>query len=83
MIDGDEADDKIIAVLENDAMWGKARKLSDLPQALIERLRHYFSTYKILPGEKNQVIIEQVYEVAHAHKVITASLLDYAEEFEQ
>lgn len=83
MIDGDEADDKIIAVLENDSIWGAARKLSDLPRALIERLRHYFSTYKLLPGETNHVSIEQIYDVEHAHQVILASLQDYDDEFKE
>lgn len=81
MIDGDEADDKIIAVLENDSIWGSARKLDDLPHALIERLRHYFSTYKLLPGEKNKVLIEQIYDKEHAEAVIEAALLDYKDEF--
>ena len=51
MIDRGEADDKIIAVLEGDYVWGEARDLSDVPAVLIERLQHYFSTYKMVPGE--------------------------------
>lgn len=81
MIDGQEADDKIIAVLENDTLWGHAQVLSDLPKTLIERLRHYFGTYKTMPGEKNKVHIEKIYDVKHAYKVIEAALLDYEEEF--
>ncbi|MGH8465294.1 MAG: inorganic pyrophosphatase, partial [Pseudomonas sp.] len=46
MLDGGEADDKIIAVLQNDPLFGDVEDISELPPALIERLRHYFLTYK-------------------------------------
>src|SRR6185503_13567840 len=52
MIDNGEADDKIIGVLENDYVWGKARDVRDVPAVLIERLRHYFLTYKLVPGRR-------------------------------
>jgi inorganic pyrophosphatase len=81
MIDGGEADDKIIAVLENDNVWGHAEKLDDLPQVLIERLRHYFSTYKLLPGHESEISIESIYDVDHAIQVVEAALADYVEEF--
>jgi inorganic pyrophosphatase len=79
MIDNQEADDKIIAVLENDPIWSSARKLNDLPKALIERLRHYFTTYKLIPGEPKTVQINQIYDVDHAEKVVSACLEDYKE----
>ncbi|MEM7131070.1 MAG: inorganic pyrophosphatase [Chloroflexota bacterium] len=81
MVDGGEADDKIIAVLENDNVWGGARDLDDLPQILVERLRHYFSTYKLIPGEPLDVSIDHVYGQEHALKVVQASLLDYDDEY--
>ena len=61
MIDRGEADDKIIAVLENDYVWGEARDLSDVPAVLIERLQHYFLTYKMVPGERPRAQISRVY----------------------
>src|SRR5512145_603684 len=36
MIDGGEADDKIVSVLENDHVWGRARGIRDVPPVLIE-----------------------------------------------
>ena len=80
-VDGNEADDKIIAVLERDDVFGSARQLSDLPEVLVERLRHYFATYKMVPGEPNPMRIEQVYEREHALEVVEASMQDYAEEY--
>lgn len=81
MIDNGDADDKIIAVLDNDNFWGTAKDISDLPPALIERLRHYFSTYKLIPGKDIKVSIEEVYGREHAYKVVNASLKDYEEKF--
>jgi inorganic pyrophosphatase len=81
--DGGEADDKIIAVLENDYVWGKAEDITDLPPVLVERLRHYFSTYKMIAGEPTKLTVERVYGRDHALKVVEASMLDYYEEYGQ
>src|SRR4249919_2706978 len=79
MIDRGEADDKIISVLENDFVWGAARDLSDVPPVLVERLQHYFLTYKLVPGQQAHAKITKVYGRAHARKVITAAMKDYQE----
>ena len=42
MVDHGEADDKIIAVLENDNVWQFADDIDDLPGIMIERLKHFF-----------------------------------------
>lgn len=81
MIDNGEADDKIVAVLANDNLWGEAEDIDDLPAILIERLSHYFSTYKLIPGTKAKVSIEKIYNREHAHKVVNASLIDYTKKF--
>jgi Inorganic pyrophosphatase len=80
-IDGGEADDKIIAVLENDNVWGGVEDISELPEILVERLRHYFSTYKLIPGEKSQMVIKKVYDCKHALEVVEAAMEDYNEEY--
>lgn len=79
--DGGEADDKIIAVLQNDNIWGKAEDVSDLPGVLIERLSHYFSTYKMIPGQESRLKVERVYGREHALKVVQAAMADYFEEY--
>jgi inorganic pyrophosphatase len=81
MVDHGEADDKIIAVLQNDAVWGNADDISAIPGILVERLRHYFATYKLIPGQESQVQIEQVYGCDRARDVVKASMLDYEEHF--
>ncbi len=81
MIDQDEADDKIIAVLENDNFWEHARDIGDLPQLLIERLSHYFLTYKLVPGTQPRATIETVFGADHACEIVQAALDDYVQEF--
>lgn len=78
MIDGVEADDKIIAVLESDVAYGHIEDISDVPRGLVERLQHYFLTYKQLPHEApRRVEIADVYNREEALEVITRSFEDY------
>jgi inorganic pyrophosphatase len=81
MVDKGEADDKIVAVLANDPYWADAQDITDLPPLLIERLRHYFLTYKLVPGEENQVAIAEVSGAAVAYAVIEAAIADYDERY--
>jgi inorganic pyrophosphatase len=81
MIDGGEADDKIISVLDNDYVWGRARNISDVPAVLVERLQHYFLTYKLVPGQRVQARISRVYGRGHALRVVRAAMADYQDRF--
>ncbi|MCH8475461.1 MAG: inorganic pyrophosphatase [Opitutales bacterium] len=81
MIDNGEADDKIIAVLSNDALWGETDSLARLPESLTDRIQHYFSTYKMNPQNDSPVEIEELYDVDQARKVIQASIEDYQNHF--
>jgi inorganic pyrophosphatase len=81
MIDGGEADDKIIAILENDLFWGGVDELSQLPDKMVERLSHYFSTYKLVPGT-GAATNAKAYGRGHAHEVIKAAIADYNEAFD-
>jgi inorganic pyrophosphatase len=81
MVDGGEADDKIIAVLDNDEFYGEIQDISELPNVLVERLRHYFLTYKLVPGKDNKVFIDEIYGREQAEKVIKASMEDYIDEY--
>ena len=77
MIDDDEADDKIIAVLQNDYVWGHLEDVGDLPPVLIERLEHYFGTYKLVTGEKPRIELRKTYGQSHALRVVKAAMADY------
>ena len=78
MIDGQQADDKIVAVLEADLAYGSVNSIDDLPSALVDRLKHYFLSYKQFPGEApRKVSIDDVYDREEALEVIRKSLEDY------
>ena len=81
MIDGGEADDKIVAVLAGDNIWGDVHDIADLPAIYTERLQHYFATYKMIPGRETDIKVDFVYGREEALKVIAASELDYQNHF--
>ncbi len=83
MIDRSEADDKIIAVMKNDAVYGRIKELSELDESIINRLKHYFLTYKDMPGlaGKRKVEIASVYGREEAMEVISRSSGDYRARF--
>ncbi|HBA65808.1 MAG TPA: inorganic pyrophosphatase [Methylococcaceae bacterium] len=77
MLDGGEADDKIIAVMKGDTFYRQWNDVSDCPVSYIDRLKHYFLTYKHLPDEASICEITHVYGREEAHEVIRRSLADY------
>ncbi len=82
MLDGNEADDKIVAVLQEDAAYGGFRDIADCPRELVDRLRHYFLTYKEPPGgTPPRTEVTHVYGVEEAYEVIERSRRDYARHF--
>jgi inorganic pyrophosphatase len=82
LIDGDEADDKIVAVLKGDAVYGGVDDIANCPQSVLERLKHYFLTYKQDPeSPQRKVEIDGVYGATEAHEVIVRSQQDYQARF--
>ena len=83
MIDHGEVDDKIIAVLKNDAVYGKIKDVINCPEGILARLKHYFLTYKQIPeaNAKATCEITHLYGREEALKVIELSILDYNDKF--
>lgn len=82
MIDGEQADDKIISILESDLAYGHIHDIAECPKALVDRLKHYFLSYKQLPGDApRRVEIADVYDREEALEVIRRSLVDYINNF--
>lgn len=77
MIDGGEADDKIIAVLKGDEVYANWKDISDCPPSIIRRLKHYFLTYKQMPGQESTTEITHTYGREEALEVIRRSQKDY------
>jgi len=83
MVEAGEADDKIIGVLVGDPTFGELTDVSQLPRALIDRLRHYFLTYKAIPGETPaDITVDPVYDAQQARAIIEAARDDYRRRFE-
>lgn len=83
LLDDGEADDKIIALLVNDTVFDYAKDLKQLPSAVIDRMVHYFATYKLdISGKKpNSISVLGTYGAAHALEVVRASMDDYTDEY--
>jgi inorganic pyrophosphatase len=81
LVDNNEADDKIIAVLKNDDVYGQWHDIKDVPPTIINRLKHYFLTYKQMPDKAPTCIIDEVYNKDTAYQVIKASIADYKKHF--
>lgn len=78
LLDGDEVDDKIVAVMKDDLIYGKVEDIDKLPVGVLERLRHYFLTYKDTPERVHtRVQITDIYDKEEAHEIIRLSMLDY------
>ncbi|SKA32180.1 inorganic pyrophosphatase [Chitinophaga eiseniae] len=81
MVDGGEADDKIIAVAANDMSVNHINDISELPPHFIDEMRHFFEEYKRL--EKKSVIVEEFQNKEKAEKIINQSFEDYRKIFKQ
>ena len=83
LLDDGEVDDKIIAVLTSDTVFDYAKDLHHLPEAVVNRIVHYFGTYKMqMTGDKaNAIEVVGTYGAAHAKEVVSAAMADYLDSF--
>lgn len=79
MIDRGEADDKIIAVAEQDASVSHIRDVSELPDFFKVELKHFFENYKTLENKK--VVVDDFLGAAQAYPIIERSIQYYKETF--
>lgn len=79
MIDRGEADDKIIAVAENDASVNHISSMDTLPDYFRVELKHFFENYKML--ENKIVIVDEFQDKRKAMDIIEASMQRYREQF--
>jgi len=83
LLDGGEADDKIVALLTSDTVFDYAKDLKNLPTAVVNRMVHYFATYKMdmTGGKPNTIEVVGTYGADKARAVIAAAMADYDEAF--
>ena len=78
MVDRGEADDKIIAVAQQDPSVNHIEDTSDLPDHLRAELKHFFENYKSL--ENRKVVVDEFLPKDQAHKIIEASIHYYRQQ---
>lgn len=81
MIDRGEADDKIIAVAEQDASVSHIADISALPDFFRVELKHFFENYKTLENKK--VVVDDFLGRAQAFPIIERSIQFYKETFKR
>jgi len=75
MLDGDELDDKIIAVANNDMSVNHIEDITELPAHFFKELRNFFEDYKKL--ENKTVSVEEFQNAEIAKKIVNKSVEDY------
>jgi inorganic pyrophosphatase len=79
MIDNGEADDKIIAVANNDVSVNHINNVEEMPEHFFKEVRHFFEDYKKL--ENKTVVVEEFGDKAMALKVIQQAIDFYKTSF--
>lgn len=82
LIDSGEVDDKLISVLNVDPFYEKINDISQIDPVVIDRIKHYFLSYKTIPGEPLKTKIESIYNADEAFKVIQSGMEDYINHFQ-
>src|SRR5688500_15968348 len=81
MVDRGEADDKIIAVAEQDPSVSMINDVRDLPDHLRAELKHFFENYKTLENKK--VVVDEFLSREQAYKIIATSIDFYKRHFQK
>ena len=79
MIDGNQRDEKIIAVAEKDPFLNMYRDVTELPAHISSEIKHFFEVYKQLEGKKTEV--EEFLGKTEAEKIIEKSIANYKAKF--
>ena len=79
MVDGESADEKIIAVPVDDPSMTEYTDISQLPQHTFSEISHFFEVYKSLEGKKTAV--KSTSGRDEARQVIQSAIVSYAQHF--
>ncbi|MCC7526111.1 MAG: inorganic diphosphatase [Chitinophagaceae bacterium] len=79
MIDGGDADDKIIAVANNDPGVNYINNIEEMPKHFFSELRQFFEEYKKL--ENKSVSVNEFQDKATALKIVEEAIVFYKESF--
>ncbi len=81
MTDGEEDDEKIIAIPFGDPQYNEYHDIKDLPTHLVDELRHFLNVYKQL--EQKQVHVLEVASSEIARETIAKNIKNFNETFKK
>ena len=81
MIDGEEADEKIIAIAKKDPYLNQYKYITEVPTQISAEIMHFFEVYKQLEGK--QTTIDKMLGREEAEKIIEKSMKNYEEKFKK
>ena len=79
-VDGDEHDEKIIAISKQDPFLNCYHDITEIPSHISAEIMHFFEVYKQLEGK--QTLIEKVMGRQEAEEIIEECIEKYKEKFE-
>ncbi len=79
MVDGNQKDEKIIAIAEKDPFLNMYKDITELPAHISSEIKHFFEVYKQLEGKKTEV--EEFLNREEAEKIIEKSINSYKIKF--
>ena len=79
MIDGGSKDAKIIAICKNDPVFNSFDDIKNIPDHILQEIKHFFSVYKELEGKTT--IVNQIHGRDKAKEIIKKCIDAYTEKF--
>ena len=79
MIDNDQVDEKVIAVPVDDPSWNSYKNIDELPEHILDEMRHFFGVYKQLEGKTTSIV--ETRGPSEAKRIIAASIENYKKYF--
>ncbi len=79
MLDGNDSDEKIIAIPFTDPTYNGYKDITDLPNHIFEEMRHFFEVYKTL--ENKHTAVNEVSGREVAINIIKTAIESYNEHF--
>ena len=79
MIDGEEHDEKIIAVCKQDPFLNGYKDITEIPGHISAEIMHFFEVYKQLEGK--QTMVEEILGREEAERIIEDCIKKYNEKF--
>ena len=81
MIDGDEYDEKIIAISKQDPFLNEYKDITEVPSHISAEIMHFFEVYKQLEGK--QTSVDKMLGRDEAEAIVEKCINNYKEKFER